>query len=292
VVVVTLDEEERIRRASNRSPGPTRIIVVDAESRDKTVAIARELTDHVIVRSWPGYAAQKNFGLEQARGNGSSRSTPTRSSRPSCMRRSRPSWREDDQHAGYAVPRRNIFWGRWVRYGGLYPDWQVRLLARGAGRFVERSVHESIRVDGSVARLQSHSSTVSYRDVADFLARADRYATLAADEWAAAGRRSRPFVDMVVRPIGRFSGCTSCGPASWTAGGDSFSPFSMDTMCSCDRPSCGRGRSADGDTGAGAVGDAPERAADTWGNYLGAWRTGSRCRTTTTASTSRRTGTC
>src|SRR2546430_11378838 len=39
------------------------IIVVDAESQDKTAAIARELTDHVIVRPWPGFAAQKNFGL-------------------------------------------------------------------------------------------------------------------------------------------------------------------------------------------------------------------------------------
>ncbi|HEU5194579.1 MAG TPA: glycosyltransferase family 2 protein, partial [Methylomirabilota bacterium] len=67
-----------------------------------------------------------------------------------------------------------------------------------------RAVHESITVDGDVARLRGHLVHRSYRDVADFLARADRYTSLAADEWVAAGRPSRPLLDMVVRPIGRF----------------------------------------------------------------------------------------
>jgi glycosyltransferase involved in cell wall biosynthesis len=54
VVVVTLDEEERIRACLDSVAWADEIIVVDAESQDKTAAIARELTDHVIVRPWPG----------------------------------------------------------------------------------------------------------------------------------------------------------------------------------------------------------------------------------------------
>jgi hypothetical protein len=71
---------------------------------------------------------------------------------------------------------------------------------------VERSVHESVTVDGSVGRLTGHLEHRSYRDVADFLERADRYATLAAEEWIAAGRPCRPLRDLVVRPLGRFLG--------------------------------------------------------------------------------------
>ena len=44
------------------------IIVIDAESTDKTVQVAREFTDKIWVRPWPGFAAQKNFALEQAEG--------------------------------------------------------------------------------------------------------------------------------------------------------------------------------------------------------------------------------
>src|SRR5213078_1266000 len=68
VVVITLNEEERVRECLDSVAWADEIIVVDAESQDKTAAIARELTDHVIVRPWPGFAAQKNFGLAAARG--------------------------------------------------------------------------------------------------------------------------------------------------------------------------------------------------------------------------------
>jgi glycosyltransferase involved in cell wall biosynthesis len=207
VVVVTLDEEERIRECLGSVAWADEIIVVDAESQDKTATIARELTDHVIVRPWPGFAAQKNFGLAQATGDwvlsldaDETVSPDLRTEIVALLEGS------DSTAAGYAVPRRNVFWGRWVRHGGLYPDWQVRLFRRGRGRFVERAVHESIAIDGLVGRLRGHLEHRSYRDVADFLARADRYTSLAADEWVAAGRPSRALIDLVVRPVGRFLG--------------------------------------------------------------------------------------
>jgi glycosyltransferase involved in cell wall biosynthesis len=206
VVVVTRNEEER-RRACLESvvAWADEIVVVDAESDDKTVTIAREFTDRVVVRPWPGYAAQKNAALELA-------TAPWVLSLDADERVSSALAAEierilggDGPADGYAVPRRNIFWGRWVRHGGLYPDWQLRLFRRGRGRFVSRAVHESVSVDGRVERLDGHLEHHSYRDVADFLARADRYATLAADEAVAAGRRAR-LGDLVLRPFGRFLG--------------------------------------------------------------------------------------
>lgn len=206
VVVVTHNEEVRIRACLESAAWADELIVVDAESADKTATIARELTDHVIVRPWPGFAAQKNFGLAQAHGDwilaldaDELVSAPLRQEIAAILA-------GGGEHVGYAIPRRNVFWGRWVRHGGLYPDWQLRLFRRGQGRFVERSVHESVTVDGSVGRLAGHLEHRSYRDVADFLERADRYSTLAAEEWLASGRRSRPLVDLVGRPVGRFLG--------------------------------------------------------------------------------------
>jgi glycosyltransferase involved in cell wall biosynthesis len=206
VVVVTLNEEERIRACLESVVWADETIVVDAESEDKTAAIARELTDHVIVRPWPGFAAQKNFGLAQARGDWILSLDADEIVSPALREEIRTVLEGGGEAAGYAVPRRNVFWGRWVRHGGLYPDWQVRLFRRGRGRFVERAVHESVAVDGAVARLRGHLEHRSYRDVADFLARADRYTSLAADEWVAAGRPSHPVRDLVARPLGRFLG--------------------------------------------------------------------------------------
>jgi glycosyltransferase involved in cell wall biosynthesis len=204
VVVVTLNEEERIRECLESVVWADEIIVVDAESQDKTAAIARELTDHVIVRPWPGFPAQKNFGLAQATSDWVLSLDADETVSPELRTEITTILTAGGTADGYMVSRHNIFWGRWVRHGGLYPDWQVRLFRRGRGRFVDRAVHEAITVDGTVARLRGHLEHRSYRDVADFLARADRYTSLAAEEAMAAGRPSRPLMDLVARPAGRF----------------------------------------------------------------------------------------
>jgi glycosyltransferase involved in cell wall biosynthesis len=182
------------------------IVVVDAESTDKTGEVARAFTDAVFVRPWPGFAAQKNFALDHATGDwvlsldADEEVTPElRAEIIAVLERPAP------DVAAYAVPRRNIFWGAWVRHGGLYPDWQVRLLRRGRGRFGDVSVHESVRVEGAVARLQSPLLHRSYRDVADFLTRADRYSSLAAADRLRHGPPVNA-AELVLRPLGRFLG--------------------------------------------------------------------------------------
>ena len=206
VVVVTLNEGERIRACLESAAWADELIVVDAESQDKTAAVAGELTDHVFVRPWPGFSAQKNFGLEQARGAWILSLDADEIVSPALREEISSIVHGAGAHVGYSVPRRNVFWGRWIRHGGLYPDWQLRLFQRGRGRFAERSVHESVTVDGSVGRLTGYLEHHSYRDVADFLERADRYSTLAAEEWLAAGRPCRPLLDLVARPLARFVG--------------------------------------------------------------------------------------
>ena len=64
--VITFNEAANIQAALESLSWADEIIVVDSESTDDTVAIARQFTDHVIVRPWPGYIAQKNFAAEQA----------------------------------------------------------------------------------------------------------------------------------------------------------------------------------------------------------------------------------
>jgi glycosyltransferase involved in cell wall biosynthesis len=205
VVVVTKNEEDRLRACLESVAWADEIVVVDAESDDKTVGVAREFTDHVVVRPWPGYAAQKNAALDLATGRWALSLDADEIVSSELAADIGRVLAADGPADGYAVPRRNMFWGQWVRHGGLYPDWQVRLFRRTCGRFGARAVHESVTVDGRVDRLSGHLEHRSYRDVSDFVARADRYATLAADEAVRAGRRAR-VADLVVRPLGRFFG--------------------------------------------------------------------------------------
>lgn len=205
VAVVTLNEEERLRACLESVAWADEIVVVDAESQDKTVQIAREFTDHVVVRPWPGFAEQKNHALGRASGDWLLALDADETVSPALRAEIEAILAGRGPAAdAFAVPRRNVYWGRWVRRGGLYPDWQVRLVRRGRGRFVALAVHESVVVEGTVGRLAGHLEHRSYRDVSDFVSRADRYSTLAAEDWVRSGRPVRPLHDLALRPLGRF----------------------------------------------------------------------------------------
>ena len=203
VVLVTRNEEERLRACLESVAWADEIVVVDAESEDKTATIAREFTDRVVVRPWPGYAIQKNYAIDLATGDWALSLDADEVVSAELAAEIGHVLAADGPADGYAVPRRNIFWGRWIRHGGLYPDHQVRFFRRTCGRFNALAVHESVTVEGRVERLAGHLEHRSYRDLSDFLARADRYAGLAAAEAVARGRRAR-VSDFVLRPLGRF----------------------------------------------------------------------------------------
>jgi glycosyltransferase involved in cell wall biosynthesis len=203
VVVITWNEESRLRDSLLSVAWADEIIVVDAESTDKTAVIARDFTDHVVVRPWPGFAEQKNFAIAQASGDWILSVDADEEVSPALRDEILAVIAQADAADGYRVPRQNIFWGRWVKHGRLYPDWQLRLFRRGRGRFVPHRVHESVAVEGRIARLSAPLVHRSYRDVADFLERANRYSSLAAAEWLAEGRRVRAR-DLVLGPLGRF----------------------------------------------------------------------------------------
>jgi len=203
VTIIAWNEEDRLKACLESVGWADEIIVIDAESTDKTVQVAREFTDKIWVRPWPGFAAQKNFALELAEGewilslDADERVTQELRSRIDAIVRA------DGPADGYAIPRRNLFWGAWVRHGGLYPDYQLRLFRRGAGRFVDSAVHESVMVAGRVEKVAEPLLHHSYRGLDDFVTRSNRYSTLAAAELVKRGGHPT-LLGLALRPLGRF----------------------------------------------------------------------------------------
>jgi glycosyltransferase involved in cell wall biosynthesis len=203
VAVVTLNEEERLRACLESVEWADEIVVVDAESVDKTVQIARDFTDRIWIHPWPGFAPQKNFALAQVTQPWVLSLDADERVSPELRDAIRSILDRDGPADGYSVPRKNIFWGAWVRHGRLYPDDQLRLFRRGRGRFVEQSVHESVSVAGTVSRLSAPLIHESYRNLDDFVKRGNQYSTLAAQEAIRSGQSVKSY-HLVLRPLGRF----------------------------------------------------------------------------------------
>jgi glycosyltransferase involved in cell wall biosynthesis len=203
VAVITLNEEDRLAACLASVAWAGEIVVVDSGSTDRTVEVARRFTDRVLVRSFAGYGAQKNVAAEACRGDWVLSLDADERVPVALGEEIRAVAAADPREAGFLVARRNLFLGRWMRHGGLYPDYQLRLFRRGRARFREVAVHESARVEGPVGRLREAILHDSYRGLADFVARHNRYSDLAAGELAAAGRGGG-LADLVLRPSWRF----------------------------------------------------------------------------------------
>ena len=203
VAVITLNEAHHLRRCLESVAWADELVVVDAESSDKTVQVAREFTDHVIVRPWAGFAKQKNVALDQCAGEWTLSLDADEEAAPELRAEIMATITGARVHDGYALRRQNVFLDRFIRHGGLYPDWQLRLFRRGQGRFEERVVHESVTVKGSVGRLSGHLVHRSYEGVSDFIERANRYSSLAAEQLIRDGRRVGAG-ELILRPLGRF----------------------------------------------------------------------------------------
>jgi glycosyltransferase involved in cell wall biosynthesis len=187
-VLITLNEAANIAAALASIAWADEILVIDSGSTDDTVPLARKAGARVEVRDWPGYSAQKNYAASIAAHDwilsldADERVTPALAEEITRLLTSEPSRR------GYRVPRLSHYLGRWIRGTDWYPDYQLRLYDRRAGRWNGRVVHESVALDGQPGVLTSDLQHYPYRDISQHLATIDRYTTLAANQMRADGR--------------------------------------------------------------------------------------------------------
>jgi glycosyltransferase involved in cell wall biosynthesis len=165
------------------------IVVVDGESTDATVAVARRFTDRVIATTNKAMLEiNKNIAMDAARHRWILVIDPDERLTPALGAQIRAVLERDDPElAGYWMPRRNYILGRWARTMGMYPGSQLRLVRNGAGRFSETDHHLPMTVQGRVGYLTGDLVHLSDSRVADIVAKRIRYAEFAAEQMYRSG---------------------------------------------------------------------------------------------------------
>jgi glycosyltransferase involved in cell wall biosynthesis len=200
--IITLNEEKNIRDCLESLKWADEIIVSDTGSTDKTVEICQKFGARVFIDEWLGFGAQKNLCQERASSewilnvDADERVTPEL--KEEILQAAR-----NGARPGYFMPRKNFFGKRWIRHCGWYPDFNLRLYRKELGRFSEKRVHESVVLDEEAGYLKSPLIHLTYKDVADYLDRMQRYSTLAAEEMYANGK-SAGLADLFFRPAFTF----------------------------------------------------------------------------------------
>lgn len=168
------------------------IVVVDSGSTDGTEAICRA-NPKVRFYSvpWAGFGPQKNRAVDLASHEWVLSVDADETVTPELAAELKEVV-ASGTYDGYVVRRRNIYRGQWVRHSGWWPDEILRLFRKGHGRFNDRLIHESVELDGKVGKLRGCIEHRSFRSVGDFLAKAQAYSSVGAEQLRAAGRRSSP----------------------------------------------------------------------------------------------------
>ncbi|MDP2759224.1 MAG: glycosyltransferase family 2 protein [Sideroxyarcus sp.] len=189
VILITRNEAANIRDCLRSVDWADEIIVVDSGSTDDTVAIAKEMGAHVYAHDWPGFGPQKNRALGYATKDwvfsidADERVTPELRAE---IEQAMLSGRAD----GYYCPRLSQFCGTFIRHSGWYPDYVLRLFRRGAARFSDSLVHESVQLTGTSAQLKPPLLHYSYLTQKDVERKVKHYSTAAAQQMFQAGLRS------------------------------------------------------------------------------------------------------
>jgi glycosyltransferase involved in cell wall biosynthesis len=202
--VITKNEAESIADALTSVAWADEIVVVDAGSTDDTVAIARRFTDKVSVRPWTGYVDQKNHAASLSSHDwifsldADERVPDDLAAEIKALMVSEPGLR------GYRIPRVSFYLGRWIRTTDMYPDYQLRLYDRRAGRWDGLHVHESVKLStGPPGYLKHDLQHYPYKNLSEHLIRMDHYTTLAARQMFEKGRRATR-LELLVHPAMAF----------------------------------------------------------------------------------------
>ena len=190
VTIVAWNEEERLRACLESVAWADEIIVVDSGSTDDTVAIARRMATRIEVRDWPGYGEQKNYAAAIASNDWILSIDADERVTTELAGEIRGAIDSESGPAGYRIPRVSYYLGRWLHSTDWYPDFQLRLYNRRKGSWNAQRVHESVVLSGAPGLLRRELQHYPYRNITHHVQTIDRYTTLAAEEWLAAGRRA------------------------------------------------------------------------------------------------------
>jgi glycosyltransferase involved in cell wall biosynthesis len=188
VLIPAKNEQSNLHACLSSLQRADEIFVVDSQSTDKSVEIAESYGAKVVQFYFNGrWPKKKNWSLENL---------PFRNEWVlivDCDERITPElWEEiaqviqSEEYNGYYLNRRVFFLKTWIRHGGKYPDWNLRLFKHQKGRYENLStedipntgdneVHEHVILEGKVGYLKNDMLHEDFRDLFHWLERHNRY---------------------------------------------------------------------------------------------------------------------
>ncbi|MDP2912450.1 MAG: glycosyltransferase family 2 protein [Candidatus Omnitrophota bacterium] len=183
VVVITKNEEENIARCLGSLGWADEVIVLDDNSADKTVEIARRFTDKVFSRKMDVEGAHRNYAYSLAKNDWVLSLDADEMASVELGMELRQLFNAPLKDKAYTIPIKTYMGDRWIRHSGWYPAPKVRLFDKGRFKYEEVEVHPRVFIDGTCGHLTKDIVHYSYKNYHDFFESLNNQTTLEAKKW-------------------------------------------------------------------------------------------------------------
>jgi len=188
VTLATYNESKNIKRCLEAIADiATEIIVVDGQSQDDTISLAKEFKNTRVISTTnkPMFHLNKQMGISACKGDWILQLDADEIVTPKLKNEIKSFLEKDSQDIkenGFWIPRKNYFLGTFLKKGGQYPDPTIRFYKNGKAYLPCENVHEQAKVDGLVGWLKNDLEHYADTSFSLYLLRANRYTTLLAQE--------------------------------------------------------------------------------------------------------------
>jgi len=177
------------------------IIFVDCESQDNSIEIASNYTSKIYKRkNERAVYINKQFAIDQSSGDWIFIIDPDERISQELKEEIKNAI-ENEEFSAYSMPRKNYYFGKWIKYGGKYPDTQLRLFKKGKAKFPKSNVHPKIKVDGKISKLKNPLIHLTVKDTFDYLKKLDFFSSNNANRYL---NDKRTIFSAFIRPFSRF----------------------------------------------------------------------------------------
>ncbi|WP_293048094.1 glycosyltransferase family 2 protein, partial [Moorena sp. SIO1F2] len=195
VLIPAKNEEANLPACLESVNRADEVFVVDSQSSDRSIEIVEEYGANLVQFHFNGFwPKKKNWSLDNLEFRNQWVLIVD------CDERITPElWDEiavaieNHDYNGYYINRKVFFLGQWIRFGGKYPDWNLRLFKHEKGRYEnlktegipntgDNEVHEHVVLEGKAGYLQNDMLHIDFKDIYHWLERHNRYSNWEAEE--------------------------------------------------------------------------------------------------------------
>ncbi len=205
VVIITLNEERNILRCLSSVSFASECLIIDSGSTDQTLQIAEKMGAKTMQQAWMGFGPQKQYATDQAQFDWVLNIDADEAVSLELAQEIHARFKTLDPKTGYLLPRKSFHFGKWIRYGGWYPDLQLRLYHKKNSKWSTAQIHEKV-LSAKTERLKSPLLHWVFKDLYHQVQTNNRYSTLQAEALFLDGKRASLF-RMVIKPVSKFIEC-------------------------------------------------------------------------------------